>query len=676
MRGVTAAITATLVLTSVALPASAEDEAVPRTTTEACEVAGTSSFADRPDGATGEAVDCVAFYGITRGATNSHYAPELTVIRGQMASFLVRSMRVGGAAVPEPRSPYGFDDIASSVHADAIDQLGQTGVTTGTGPRTFHPDLEVTREQMASFVARAIEVIAAAPLPEPAGPAFDDVSGTHARRIDQLAELGVVVGVAPHRYAPGALVTRGQMALFLARALDALTEDMAVDLARTGVTATLASPELMGVERAQPTEDGRPRLVYAFDQEVSPTLVSSRFRAYTFAAEQVRAEEVARGITDRRQVVATFAAADTEAIRLATTATVARNAVQDEVGHLGPEGSAGIGALTLVSGTTTAPDLAAVVGVVEGSADFVFDQAATSLRADRYRVILDDGRVVIGTLVSGSGTAVHRVTLALTAEDAAEVKRGYVQTLAVEAAGGGDTNPQQAAPAVGAGHTMGPDLVTVAIDEGRDVVRFTFDEAIVVPSSTEPEAAWRVYALDGSEVRSAEAQPVAGDNRAADVTFPEGSIDHLTQGASVEPGVVWSAARPELTNQVDELGRTAHFASGQTAAPTLVRVGRVQRPVGDGASERLLVYRFDRPVVLLAEAVLTVDDADAVPHVLAGCTVAGGTPHQVICAANSATDPVAYAAMGTARRGAIAAGSVTGIGNQAAYRNHESSLPL
>lgn len=55
--------------------------------------------------------------------------------------------------------------------------------------------------------------------------AFDDVSGKYAEAIDGLQATGIVAGTSETTFTPDALVTRWQMALFMARAASAVTDD-------------------------------------------------------------------------------------------------------------------------------------------------------------------------------------------------------------------------------------------------------------------------------------------------------------------------------------------------------------------------------------------------------------------------------------------------------------------
>ena len=98
--------------------------------------------------------------GITKGTTPTTYSPNDTVIRGHMALFLTRLYeRVAGSEAPTGDTE--FTDIAerSEEQQVAIGQIFALGVTTGTTDTTYSPSDYVTREQMASFVARMYRVL-------------------------------------------------------------------------------------------------------------------------------------------------------------------------------------------------------------------------------------------------------------------------------------------------------------------------------------------------------------------------------------------------------------------------------------------------------------------------------------------------------------------------------------
>lgn len=121
-----------------------------------------------------------------------------------------------------------FDDIAGSAHEYNIRCMADFGLTEGTnasGGASYAPRQDVTRGQMASFIARFIEEYTDEALP-PGNPArFDDVPPAgyvHGSNIQSLAAIEVVEGTNASNgrsYAPNASVTRAQMASFIRRAL-------------------------------------------------------------------------------------------------------------------------------------------------------------------------------------------------------------------------------------------------------------------------------------------------------------------------------------------------------------------------------------------------------------------------------------------------------------------------
>lgn len=118
------------------------------------------------------------------------------------------------------QEPYGlawavqgpFFDADDSPFRSDILWAAREGVTAGCAIARYCPSSPVTREQMASFLVRALD------LPPSSRDYFtDDNSSQHEAAINALAAAGVTGGCATGRYCPGATVTRGQMAAFLHR---------------------------------------------------------------------------------------------------------------------------------------------------------------------------------------------------------------------------------------------------------------------------------------------------------------------------------------------------------------------------------------------------------------------------------------------------------------------------
>lgn len=168
----------------------------------------TPPFSD-DDGSIHEA-DIIELYdlGVTRGCDATRYCPDRAVTRGEMATLLVRAFGLGGSAGD------AFADDDNSVHESAIETLAANGVTSGCAPGRFCPDRGVTRGEMATFLARVLN------LPAGRSAGFTDTGGSpHAAAIDSLAASGITKGCTATAFCPDASVTRAQMASFLVRAL-------------------------------------------------------------------------------------------------------------------------------------------------------------------------------------------------------------------------------------------------------------------------------------------------------------------------------------------------------------------------------------------------------------------------------------------------------------------------
>ena len=105
-----------------------------------------------------------------------------------------------------------FLDDNGLVHEPAIEAIAAEGITSGCGPQVFCPTGLVTRGQMATFLVRALH------LPSTSRDYFtDDEGSTHEASINRLRAAGVTSGCASRRFCPDGLVTRAQMATFLVR---------------------------------------------------------------------------------------------------------------------------------------------------------------------------------------------------------------------------------------------------------------------------------------------------------------------------------------------------------------------------------------------------------------------------------------------------------------------------
>ncbi len=154
-------------------------------------------------------IDLIGAAGIARGADADTFLPKERVRRMQMASLLNRALDLPGASQDH------FTDDDGSPHEDAINALAEAGITRGCAAERFCPHRPVTRDGMASFLARALGLRTDSTVDF----FVDDGRNVHRRNIDRLAAAGITTGSTADRFHPRRLVLRDQLATFLARAL-------------------------------------------------------------------------------------------------------------------------------------------------------------------------------------------------------------------------------------------------------------------------------------------------------------------------------------------------------------------------------------------------------------------------------------------------------------------------
>ncbi len=119
-----------------------------------------------------------------------------------------------------------FEDVpVDQWAADAVERCASSGIVSGYDEANYGPGLAVSRDQMAVFISRSI----CTPTGEaglvdytpPATPSFSDVPAGYwaYKHIEYAAEQGVVTGYEDGRYDPEGTLDRGQMAVFIARAI-------------------------------------------------------------------------------------------------------------------------------------------------------------------------------------------------------------------------------------------------------------------------------------------------------------------------------------------------------------------------------------------------------------------------------------------------------------------------
>jgi hypothetical protein len=122
-----------------------------------------------------------------------------------------------GAGAVGPNEPGGsFTDEDGAFHEGAIEAIAAANITLGCnqGNYLYCPGGAVNRGQIAAFLDRALNL-------SPAAQDFftDDNNSIFEDSINSLAAAGITQDCGPSQYCPDQVMTRGQMAGLLTRAL-------------------------------------------------------------------------------------------------------------------------------------------------------------------------------------------------------------------------------------------------------------------------------------------------------------------------------------------------------------------------------------------------------------------------------------------------------------------------
>ena len=170
------------------------------------------------------AIECIAWWDITQPVAG-RYHPGRPVTRAQMASFIARLIDQTDAPLPGDPPDAFTDDEAEQFadHEHNINRLAAADIVAGRSSSSFAPDEPVTRGQMATFIVRAAAHVTGQTFPLERG-WFRDRDPVHGDNVDRAASAGIATGFADGTYRPFSRVLRDQMASFLARVLDLVVD--------------------------------------------------------------------------------------------------------------------------------------------------------------------------------------------------------------------------------------------------------------------------------------------------------------------------------------------------------------------------------------------------------------------------------------------------------------------
>lgn len=189
--------TASVAITSLAFTAVASVTA-----------AATPTFKDVPTShAYYEYIELLASKNIVNGVGNGLYAPNDFVTRGQFAKMIVKALNL------EADITHNFTDVPKThIFYKEISTLATLNITLGKGDNKFKPNDKVTREEIALFISRALQISSTKDNP------FTDVD-KYQHAISALYEKEIAKGKTATSFGPKQNSTRAEVAAFIARTM-------------------------------------------------------------------------------------------------------------------------------------------------------------------------------------------------------------------------------------------------------------------------------------------------------------------------------------------------------------------------------------------------------------------------------------------------------------------------
>ncbi len=287
--------------------------ATAQSTANSCPTNGADAYADLTD-QTNYAYDdsrCLKELGIP--APGNNYRPDDVMTRSEMARFMARTYAIiNGTDAPIVAT--NFIDINGDPNANDIARIYGLGITTGTSATTYSPNSPVIRGHMALFLTRLYRQATGNDAPTADTP-FTDISNRTVQQetaIGQIYRLGVTTGTSATTYAPGDVVTRRQMASFVARiyrALDAITSGTVAD-APTALEVTVSGSDATALEVnwTAPSDTGSSELIDYLIQWKTDDTNYTRTKQQATTATSATFDDLSDGETYTYRVAARTAA--------------------------------------------------------------------------------------------------------------------------------------------------------------------------------------------------------------------------------------------------------------------------------------------------------------------------------------------------------------------------------
>ncbi|WP_282943590.1 S-layer homology domain-containing protein [Paenibacillus sp. RC67] len=181
-------------------------------------VESTQTFADLKGHWAKDDVELLASKLVIKGMTDTGFAPDNRITRAEFAAILVRSLGLSESTGSK------FNDVkANDWYAGVVGAASKAGLVDGYEDGTFKPEANITREQMAVMVARAMTVAGKKVPADSKGLAsYTDsnaISGWAKDAVAQAVNAGIINGMTEHTFVPGQNASRAEAAVMMKRLL-------------------------------------------------------------------------------------------------------------------------------------------------------------------------------------------------------------------------------------------------------------------------------------------------------------------------------------------------------------------------------------------------------------------------------------------------------------------------
>lgn len=171
----------------------------------------------------GRQIEVVAAKGIIEGRGEGQYDPNARVTRAEFAKMIAKAVGIDGVIASENFSDVGAEDWFQPYVA----AVQEWGIVNGRSATEFAPNEPITRAEMATMIARALQQVKGFDGPVDAQAslnAFADAASIHASLQSGVAfavDNEIVIGFEDGSFGPNEYTTRAQAAVMIYRALNA-----------------------------------------------------------------------------------------------------------------------------------------------------------------------------------------------------------------------------------------------------------------------------------------------------------------------------------------------------------------------------------------------------------------------------------------------------------------------